>query len=88
VGSESRLKIVLDMIDNTQGELKRLQQDLEGVKTSSSDAKNPLTALKDNVGAMQGEILAATGVLAGFGLTMKAAFDMGEQGAAFVQTRE
>lgn len=88
MGSESRLKIVLDMIDNTQGELKRLQQDLEGVKTSSSDAKNPLTALKDNVGAMQGEILAATGVLAGFGLTMKAAFDMGEQGAAFVQTRE
>lgn len=88
MGSESRLKIVLDMINNSQGELKRLQQDLEGVKTSSSDAKNPLTALKDSVGAMQGEILAATGVLAGFGLTMKAAFDMGEQGAAFVQTRE
>lgn len=86
--SDARLKIVVEALNLASGELKRLEKDLEGVKKGSEGAKNPLTAFKDTVSSMSGELLAGGAVLVGFAAGLKQVFDAGKEGAALKQTGE
>src|SRR5688572_26046134 len=83
--SDARLKIIVDLLNQAQGEAGKLQADLKGIGKAAEQSKNPLTAVKEGVSNMAGSFLAAGGIITGFAVAFKQAMQMGEEGAQIIQ---
>ncbi len=82
-----RIEIAIEAVDKASKELKKLQKGLKGVEKQAKKTEKPLARLKNNIKGLKSQLLPAAVIVGGFGLALKKAFDLGEQGAVVEQTR-
>ncbi len=83
-----RIEVAIEAVDKASKELKRLQRELKGVEKQAKKTDKPLAKLKNRVKDLKSQALKGGIVIAGFGLALKKAFDLAEQGAIVQQTTD
>lgn len=87
--ADQRLRIIFDALNQAQGEISKLKKDIEGVNTTSNNtAKGGLTGLYEKMQAIKGQALVAGGMLAGFAVIVKKAYEFGEAGMQIQRMKE
>jgi hypothetical protein len=84
--ADARLKIVIEALNAAKGELKGLQDDLEGVQSKGKKASGGFKVLGDDMKKMVTAAGIATAGVVAFGMAAKKAFDFAAEGAKVAQT--